>query len=238
MNTGATWVLMQMGSKSDEVTKEGRERLHDYFTSHYRFGQTTGIEQGAEAEGYVPDPHEGYGLNLRFANTSFGQGMTTTLLQMGAAFSAIINDGAYYQPHLVDRTVSAESGSEQITQPKVVQRGAVSPETSRDMRALLEGVVRSRSAFLARGFNHDLYSIGGKTGTAEIAKPEGGYYTDKFNGTFVGFVGGNRPDYVIVVRINSPRIGGYAGTTAAEPVFVDVAQMLVDDFGVTTKGSG
>ena len=234
MNTGATWLLMQMGTEQDEVTTEARERWHAYMTERYRLGTATGIEQGAEAEGYIPDPHEGFGLNLAYANTAFGQGMTATLVQMGAAFSSIVNGGTYYQPFLVDRTVSADD-VEDVTQPNVLERGVVSERVSRDMRNLLNNVVQGRSTVVPQ-FNHDLYSVGGKTGTAEIADPDGGYFTDQFNGTFIGYVGGDEPEYVIVVRVNKPQIGGYAGTTAAQPVFVDLAHMLIDDFGVTPRG--
>lgn len=77
--------------------------------------------------------------------------------------------------------------------------------------------------------------IGGKTGTAQIANPAGGYYDNKYNGTFIGFVGGDRAQYVIVVRVNQPRIAGYAGAHAAAPIFVDLANMLIDTYGVTPK---
>jgi cell division protein FtsI/penicillin-binding protein 2 len=80
------------------------------------------------------------------------------------------------------------------------------------------------------------YSIGGKTGTAQVPKPGGGYYEDRFNGTFMGFVGGDKPQYVIVVRVNEPKIGGYAGSKAAAPIFGRLANMLIDNFNVTPKG--
>ena len=79
------------------------------------------------------------------------------------------------------------------------------------------------------------YGIGGKTGTAEIAMPEGGYYKDRFNGTYVGFVGGDEAEYVIAVMVITPKIPGYAGTKAAAPIFVDLAAMLINNFGVTPK---
>ena len=79
------------------------------------------------------------------------------------------------------------------------------------------------------------YNIGGKTGTAEITKPGGGYYDDRFNGTFIGFVGGNQPEYVIIVRVNEPKIGGYAGAKAAAPIFSNLTNMLIKNFGVTPK---
>lgn len=233
LNTGATWLLMQMSDQPNKVTEAGRERWHEYMTEHFMFGKKTGVEQGYEAEGYIPDPHEGYGLDLAYANTSFGQAMTATPLQMAAAYSAIINGGTYYQPRLVDRTINSKE-EESIKEPVIVRKDVVSPEVSQNMRSLLEGVIVDRLS-IKKPFNHDLYSIGGKTGTAEIANPEGGYYADQFNGTYAGFVGGDKPEYVIVVRVNKPKIWGYAGSQAAQPIFVDLAHMLLDDFGVTPR---
>jgi cell division protein FtsI/penicillin-binding protein 2 len=235
LNTGATWLLMQMSDRGGtQITKAGRERWHDYMTAHYRFGTATGIEQGFEAEGYVPDPNEGFGLNLTYANTSFGQGMTATPLQMAAAFSAIINGGTYYQPHLVDQTIDAD-GKTHTKKPVVLKSGVVSDRTSSDIRSLLEGVIASKK-YIRPAFNQTQYSIGGKTGTAEIAKPGGGYFENEFNGTYLGFVGGDKPEYVIAIRVNKPKVGGYAGTAAAQPIFVELAHMLIDDFGVTPRG--
>jgi cell division protein FtsI (penicillin-binding protein 3) len=79
------------------------------------------------------------------------------------------------------------------------------------------------------------FSVGGKTGTAQIADPAGGYYGDRFNGTFIGFVGGDKPQYVIMVAIKQPKVPGYAGTTAAMPLFADLAHMLINNFNVTPK---
>lgn len=233
LNTGATWLLMQMSGGNNEITEEGRKKWYEYMTDNYRFGQTTGVEQGSETAGYVPDPMEGYGLDLTYANTSFGQGLLITPVQMAAAFSSIINGGTYYQPRLVDRTINSDS-REEVKKPEVLRSNVISKEVSDNMRKLLEGVVIDKAS-IARPFNHDLYQVGGKTGTAEIAKPEGGYYADQFNGTYVGFVGGDKPQYVIMVRVNKPGIWGYAGSQAAQPIFVDLAHILIDDFGVAPK---
>jgi len=235
LNTGATWFLMQMSEQGKtEITKSGRERWHDYMVNHFRFGKPTGIEQGYEDSGYVPDPNEGFGLNLTYANTAFGQGMQATPLQMAGAFSAIVNGGTYYQPRLIDMTISGE-GKSDVKAPIVSGQNVVSPSTSADMRRLLEGVIASKT-YIRPAFNLKQYSVGGKTGTAEIAKPGGGYHEHEFNGTYLGFVGGDMPQYVIAIRVNQPKIGGYAGTAAAQPIFVELAHMLIDDFGVTPRG--
>jgi len=235
MNTGATWLLMQMGHKTGEVNQQARDAWYDYLVNHYQLGKTTGIEQGYEASGYIPPPDKGYALQLTYANTSFGQAMTATPLQMAAALSSVLNGGVYYQPHLVDQMIDAGANA-QTTKPKVVRRNVVSANVSNEMQSLMEGVVQTK---VSQGFNNMRfpagYSVGGKTGTAQIADPNGGYYGDRFNGTFIGFVGGDKPQYVIMVAVKQPKIAGYAGTTAAMPLFADIAHMLIDNFNVTPK---
>lgn len=229
LNTGATWLLMQMGG--GEINLKARERWHTYMTDHYNFGNKTGIEQGYEAGGSVPNPDKGYGLNLTYANTAFGQAMTATPLQMAAALSSVINGGTYYQPRLIEKTVNSK-GEENPKRPVAVKKNVVSAQVSKDIRGLMENVVATKA--FSKSFAPG-YSIGGKTGTAQIAKPGGGYYEDKYNGMYLGFVGGNRPKYVVCIRVNEPGIGGYAGSAAAQPIFADVAHMLVDNFDVVPK---
>ncbi len=209
---------MQLGG--GKINEQGRLKWHDYMVSHYQFGKKTGIEQGYEAEGYVPSPTEGYGLDIQYANTAFGQGMTATPLQMAAAFSSTINGGTYYKPHLVEPN--------KAEQKPVVREGVVSTDISSVLRGMHENSVQQNYKFLKRAG----YRVGGKTGTAEVAKPNGGYYTDRYNGTFVGYVGGDTPQYVIIARVNEPKVSGYAGTAAAAPLFAKTMDMLIQNYSV------
>lgn len=233
LNTGATWLLMQMGG--GQINSKARNTWYDYMVNKYRFSQKTNIEQGYESEGLVPDPNNGYGLNIRFANSAFGQGMTATPVQVGAALASVINGGTYYRPRLVDEYVNNE-GKIDKQNPDVVQTNVVSQEASNSVRGFMENVINS---------NHNVYGyrlrpgymVGGKSGTAQIAKPGGGYYDDRYNGSFTGFVGGDKPEYIIVVRVNEPKVPGYAGSKAAGPIFSTTAGMLIDNFGIIPKGN-
>ena len=235
MNTGATWMLMQMGG--GQLDQKGRNVWHDYMVNHYQLGKPTGVEQGYEASGTIPSPDNGPARDLTYANTAFGQSMTATPLQMAAALSSVINGGIYYQPHLVDQ-ISDSSGKTTNIKPKIVDNHVVSARVSPQIRSLMEYVVRGH---LAEGYTYmkfpSNYSVGGKTGTAQVPSPDGGYYPDRFNGTYYGYVGGDKPQYVIAVRVSNPHIGGYAGSTAAQPIFADLAHMLINDFNVTPKSN-
>jgi cell division protein FtsI/penicillin-binding protein 2 len=226
LNTGATWLLMQMGG--GELNEKGRVAWHDYLVNHYYFGATTGIEQGYEAEGVIPSPTEGFGLGIQYANTAFGQGMTVTPLQMAAAVASIVNGGTYYRPTLISGRLT-DDGTLEAKQPEVKNDNVVSDETSSTLVRFMNNVVQKNNRTAAR----EGYSVGGKTGTAEIANPAGGYFEDRFNGTYVGYVGGDHPEYVIMVRVNEPKIGGYAGSKAAGPIFATTANMLIDNFTVS-----
>jgi cell division protein FtsI/penicillin-binding protein 2 len=231
LNTGATWELMQMGGGA--INQRARSAWYDYMTNHYMFGKSTQIEQGYESTGYVPKPqNNGAGINLTYANTSFGQAMTATPVQVAAAASALFNGGTYYQPHVIDQTTGAD-GKSTANKPKVEKTNVVSAKVSQEMVPLMQFVVQHHS--FSPSFDQSKYEVGGKTGTAQIAKPNGGYEDNIFNGTYLGFVGGNDPQYVIVIFVTKPTVAGYAGTAAAQPIFANVAHMLINNSYVMPK---
>lgn len=231
LNTGATWELMQMGG--GQINDKARQAWYGYLTERFMFGKATGIEQGYESPGYVPRPeNNGAGINLTYANMSFGQAMTATPIQMGAALSAAVNGGTYYRPYLVDATTGSD-GKAVKTKPQAVRQDVVSQQTSQELIPMMENIISKRT--FKQKFDQANYLLGGKTGTAQIAKPGGGYYENKYNGTYIGFVGGDAPEYVIVVFIDEPNVPGYAGSAAAQPVFGDLAHMLINSSYVTPR---
>jgi cell division protein FtsI/penicillin-binding protein 2 len=229
LNTGAVHVLKQMGG--GEINQKGRDTLYDYFTNHFRLGKVTGVEQPNEQPGLVHGPDKGSALDLLYANMAFGQGYTATILQMGAALSSVLNRGTYYQPHLIDSQTAA-SGKTTVTTPKVLEKNVVKPATSLQLQQLMEYVFQQNYNVYETDL-HPGYNVGGKTGTGQIAA-NGGYKEGVYNGTFMGFVGGDQPQYVVAVLVNSPQLTGFesAGAQGAAPIFGKVADMLINDFNV------
>jgi len=230
LNTGATWELMQMGG--GEINTKARNTWYDYLTNHFMFGKETGVEQGYESPGVVTGPKDtGSAINLTYAETSFGQAIQTTPIQMAGALSAVLNGGTYYQPRLVDSYTDA-NGKTTMVAPKALRTNDFKPSTGEALIPMLQYSIQHHNPQPA--FDQNRYTVGGKTGTAQLAV-NGIYSATEFNGTYLGFVGGEKPQYVICVYMQKPKVDYYAGTAAAQPVFVSLAHMLIDSSFVTPK---
>jgi stage V sporulation protein D (sporulation-specific penicillin-binding protein) len=98
-------------------------------------------------------------------------------------------------------------------------------ETSSRMRALLEEVVTDgggRNAFIPG------YRLAGKTGTAQVPMPGGGYYSNKYIASFTGFAPANDPKVVVFMAIKDPKGKyGYYGANTAAPATRNMAQDIL-----------
>lgn len=208
LNTGSIYALKLLGNDPTTINAEGREKLYDYYHNRFRLGQSTGFEL-YEDTGFIWDPHaDVYGLNAAYANMTFGQNLSLTMLQVASAFSAVINGGTYRTPTIVKEIISStgNSTSETISESNADDGSTssepdevVTPETSATMRAML---VENRITKANRGIDRPGYAVGGKTGTAQTIK-NGAYTMDELVGSYLGFVGarGELPKIVIMVKM-------------------------------------
>jgi len=230
-NTGAVNVVRSLGG--GEINKTARDKLYNYFSNHYRFGSATGIEQSGEAEGIIYSPDNEQGNNVRYANMSFGQGMTTTMTQVASAFSAILNGGTYYRPTLVYGTENSDATVKEQA-PTVVQNNVVSAETSSEMRDLIWHTRYDNS--VNRVVDPAGYAIGGKTGTSQTIDPATGRYSDTETiGSYLGYVSGSTghtPNYVIMIRMDYAQGGTFAGSIEANKMFGEMARWLINYDGI------
>ncbi len=162
-------------------------------------GHLTGIDLAGEAPGTVHDPTIRPWRQVDLANGAFGQGVAVTLIQLATAYAAMVNGGTLVTPHVVlaigNQPVAPTPG------PQVI-----SPTISATLTNLMSYVVHTVPWYAAKTLVKG-YVIGGKTGTAEIWDPRlnhgrGGWKTNRFNNTFVGYIGRNAPDLVIAVEIH------------------------------------
>jgi cell division protein FtsI (penicillin-binding protein 3)/stage V sporulation protein D (sporulation-specific penicillin-binding protein) len=223
LNTGVVEVLRRLGG--GDINSSGKQKLYDYF-SRFKFGTASGVETPAEPAGQLNPPTSD---DPNYANMTFGQGLTATMTQIVAGVAAIANGGTVYRPHLVDSIVGLDGQVIKETQPQVVAEQVISPQTAGQVRNMMETVVQSGGGTTSQAAG---YRIGGKTGTAQIPNPNGGYYDDRDIGSFLGIGPLDNPRFVIVVRADEPQIGRFAGSAAAAPMFGEIMRWLLNYEGV------
>lgn len=228
MNTGMVFVLSQMGG--GQINMQARQNLYHYFYDEYGFGKPTGIEQSGEADGIIYRPDAQEGNNVRYSNMVFGQGITVSLVQGATAFSGVVNGGTIYQPQLVDK-LKFSDGREELKNPSVVRSNTVKPSVTADIIDMLETTGAKNKTVPQR----DGYMFGGKTGTSQIVGEDGTYTKSGGRGTFLGFLGGDKPEYVMMIKVENPKIDGFAGGQTAAPVFKRVANWLIDYYKIEPK---
>ena len=194
---------------------EGRKTFAKY-QDVFGFGQTTHVDLYGEASGLVYNEDK---LNpVELATSSFGQGLTVTMMQIGTAFCSVINGGNYYEPHLVKQIVDENGGVINNIEPTVLRK-TISSETSEFMRNALFEVVSNGTA---RKAQVEGYTIGGKTGTAEKL-PRG---NGKYLLSFIGFAPVENPQVVVYVTVDEPHVEDQAnsgrGTIIAHSVFEEL----------------
>ena len=193
-NVGAARVALGLAS-----TTNGAASILKATWDRLGFGQPTGIDVANEARGTVHDPAIQPWHQVDLANAAFGQGVAVTLVQLATAYSAMVNGGTLVTPHVV-----AAIGNQPVAPTPGAQ--VISPTIAATLTNLMSYVVHT-VPWYAAGTLVKGYTIGGKTGTAQIWDPHanhgrGGWLTNRYNNTFVGYIGRNAPDLVIAIEIH------------------------------------
>lgn len=198
-----------------------RQAFYSYIRD-FGFGDQTGIDLPGEVVGLLRPPDKWFEVDL--AAISFGQGISVTPIQLAAAVAAIANGGYLMEPYLVDRVVDSQGQVTLQNQPHMVRK-VVAQDIAQTVARMMETTTdEDGTAFNARvpGFR-----VAGKTGTAQkVDAVTGGYSTDKWVTSFVGFLPAEAPRLVMLVTIDEPKIGHYGGLTAA-PVFSRIASQAM-----------
>ncbi|MBO7664491.1 penicillin-binding protein 2, partial [Candidatus Saccharibacteria bacterium] len=200
LNTGSIQALKWLGGDPENVNEAGRQKLYDYY-QRFRLGKPTGIEV-SEADGIVHSPNEEglYAPNLTYAEMTFGQGTSLTMVQVASAFSGIINGGYMVSPTMIKGVMKdGKLVANQYDGKDDYQ--VISSDTSATMRQMLH---EARSLYLKK--DNPGYYLGGKSGTGQVYLEDLGRYSEpdgETTATYIGFGGveGELPKYVIMVKI-------------------------------------
>lgn len=185
----------------------------------FGLGNKTGIDTSFETSAKMMTTKQF--TEVRRSNVSFGQGINMTQLQILTALNATVNGGNLIQPRLVDKIVDKEGNVIKEYTPTIKSK-VVSEDTSRRIREILEKVV---SEGTGQGIKLEGYRLGGKTGTAQKAGPNG-YETGKYFSSFFTFFPVDNPKYSILVTVDEPH-GAYYGASVALPMVRDVLDKVI-----------
>ena len=206
-NIGTTTIAQMLGT----------DRMYHYLRK-FGLAQKTGVGFPGEVDGILPTPNHWSGTSI--ATIPVGQGVAVTPLQMAAVYSAIANDGVYVQPRLVRGLVQPDGTYEPAPAP--ARHRVISRAADRTLTQILAYAVEAGTGTLAQIPG---YWVAGKTGTALIPNPAGGYFSGRYVASFIGFLPASNPRLVIAAILDQP-VTEYGGIASA-PLFQQVARYAI-----------
>ncbi len=224
------WKILQVSSNigfTKVADKLNKDRYFRYI-SKFGFGQVTGIDVPGEVPGLLRKPETWAGIDL--ATHAFGQGLSTTPIQMVMAYAAIANGGILMRPYVTGKVVSPQGEVLVENQPHIVRR-VVSEKTAKLLASMLRDVTNEGGTGTEAKI--DGFEVAGKTGTAQKAE-HGSYSAKKRVSSFVGFVPADNPRLVSLVLVDEPEGNVYGGIVAA-PAFRNIAQGALRQLAVAPR---
>ena len=218
LNTGMVTIAQRLGDGT--INEAAQKTMYDYYYHKFGLGQRTGIQVTGEASGRIVAPDQVYGNAVQYSNMSFGQGMNVTMVQVCAAFSAIVNGGMRYAPTVIEG-VADEEGRVQ-PDPQDSGRRVLSESTSDQTRTMMT----TARKIIASTVDPEGYEIGGKTGTSQVLE-DGVYSDDETIATYIGYGGSETPRYVIMVQVSGDDMV-LEGSKHAAPIFADMSNWMID----------
>ena len=195
-----------MGSSNVAASKLaltlGRAKLKDFY-SNLDFGTKTGLPFPNESAGTI-----NFKYNTEVASASYGQGITVNAMQILKALTTLSNNGTMIKPYIVSKIVNNETGETVLENNRSEIRNVCSEETVNKLIKIMRGVVDG-SAKMSTGTGYHIKGIDlvGKTGTAEIASPKGGYLKGDKNTlkSFAALFPGEDPEIIVYTAISKTK---------------------------------
>lgn len=206
------------------------------FMAPFGFGDRTGIDLPGEAIGVLPSPEW---KRNRFRkpeqqrwyagetiSVGIGQGYNAfTPLQLANAMAALVNDGKLFRPHVVKYVVDSRTGERRAIEPEPLRE---IPLKQAHLKAVLDAMVDvNKSGTGRRAFQGAPYSVGGKTGTAQVFSLRGQRYVEKNvrerlrdHSWFVAYAPAENPKIALAVLVEN---GGFGSQSAAP-----IARQVID----------
>ncbi len=193
----------------------------------FNFGSATGIDLPNENSGVIYNRNTMHEVEL--ATCTFGQGFTCNMIQEITAFSAVVNGGYYYQPHVVKQVLNADGSVEKNIEGLLLKQ-PISSQVSSLVRGYLKTAVQKGTGQKSQVPG---YLTGGKTGTAEKINSETKERDKgKYLVSFIGAAPINDPKVVMYVIVDEPNVLEQADSSYAQTLFRKIATELFPYLGL------
>ena len=213
LNTGMVYISKQIP----------KEKFRNYFEA-YGFAKKTNIDLPNEVAGITGNLKSN--RDVEFANMSFGQGIAMSPLSMITASSALANKGIRLQPHVVKKFIYRNGISKDVEYP--VSNRVISEASAQQISKMLVNVFDSYGDGKSKIPN---YTVAGKTGTAQIPSPNGGYYQGRNLHSFIGYFPAYESRYIIFLYTVYPKEIKYSSQTLLNP-FKSTVEFLINYYNV------
>jgi cell division protein FtsI (penicillin-binding protein 3) len=197
----------------------GDDRMAEWIM-RFGFGKPTGLDLPGESRGIFRPLSQWSRASI--SALSIGQEISVTVPQLARAFSVIANGGLLVEPYLVEKAVAPDGTAVYRHDAPPPQR-ILSRLTAEQMKELCHLVVVSEGGTGRRASIAE-YRVGGKTGTAQIALPNGGGYGDQYVAVFAGFAPVVNPEICAVIVMAEPVRPKHYGGYACAPVFREIVR--------------
>jgi cell division protein FtsI (penicillin-binding protein 3) len=225
-----TGVLVQSSNTGiSRLATAMNDEVRYRYLQRFGFGTPTAVGFGAEAGGDLGGGPSKWDPQTRIA-TMFGQGLTSTAVQMTSAYATLANGGVKLPVRLVSSCTTPDG--EVHRTPVGTGTRIVSQAAAKGSIAMLEDV--ATKGWLADDVRIPGYRVGIKTGTAQESDGHGGY-SKQYLVSVAGVAPAEAPRYVVYVDLNAP--SKMNTSQAAAPVFRDVMARVLQANGVIPSGT-
>ncbi len=211
---------------SKKVNEAYENNPHKFINNLKAMGldKPLGLEIRGEGKPYIPDPESSSWSGVSLPWMSIGYEVSLTPLQILTFYNAIANNGRVMKPMFVEEVRQTGRILKRFS-PQVLNHSIASGKTLQAVRHMLEQAVENGTA---SGIHSDVYSIAGKTGTAQVASL-GRYRSEQgvvYRASFAGYFPADNPAYSMIVMVHNPRGWIFTGSQVAAPVFREIADKI------------
>ena len=196
------------------------------------FGQKTGVELPGETAGTVKDNTSPLWSARSKPTIAIGQEISVSALQMVQAATAIANGGVPVQLTFIHK-ITNKDGTVYLTHEPVYKNRVFSKTTADYILSCMETTAKTGTG--SRANLRDV-AIGVKTGTAQMADPNGGYSDTDFISSCMAIFPVEDPQIILYIVVEKAKGETYGGRIVA-PVIGEAADVIIDHLGMSRGGA-